>query len=328
VAITSIMYDWGTNPTIIRITTTDDLTTITTAGYWTDEQDNIEALNHGAFDIPLGSIFGIVYDGGEGFFTFDEADQTFVAETNPGSLSETLQENRIFVGNASNVATGVAMSGDIGIVASGETAIQAGVIVNADVNAAAAIAYSKLAALPSAQILVGSAGNVATAVAMSGDVAISNTGATTIQAGAVESSMLDAAVLQYASVTMSAAEFNGAYATPHLLVAAPGADLLLILEQAQFVMTYGGAAFANGGTAAIQYDDTANGAGVIASTTLANTVWQATADTTFTMNAGVVALPFATTVNTGLYFSNISGAFDTGTSDFVVHLWYRVIPTV
>lgn len=55
----------------------------------------------------------------------------------------------------------------------------AGAIVNADVATGAAIAYSKLAALSSANILVGSAGNVATSVAMSGAIAIDNAGATT-----------------------------------------------------------------------------------------------------------------------------------------------------
>lgn len=51
-------------------------------------------------------------------------------------------------------------------------------LVNADVSASAAIAFSKLASLTSAHILVGSSGNVATDVAMTGDLAISNTGVT------------------------------------------------------------------------------------------------------------------------------------------------------
>jgi len=46
------------------------------------------------------------------------------------------------------------------------------------------------------------------------------------------------------------------------------------------------------------------------------------------MNAGVVALPFTTTVNKGLYLSNITGAFTTGNSAMVAHIWYRIIPTV
>lgn len=55
-----------------------------------------------------------------------------------------LPSANIFVGNASNIAAAVPMSGDIGIDNTGVTAIQAGVIINVDINASAAIAYSKL----------------------------------------------------------------------------------------------------------------------------------------------------------------------------------------
>lgn len=55
-----------------------------------------------------------------------------------------------------------------------------GAIVNADINASAAIAFSKLAALSSTNILVGNGSNVAAAVAVSGDATLANTGALTI----------------------------------------------------------------------------------------------------------------------------------------------------
>lgn len=203
-----------------------------------------------------------------------------------------------------------------------------GAVTNAKVNAAAAIEFSKLEALASGEIIVGSAGTVPTAVAMSGDVAIIASGATTIQAGAVDSSMMNANMLRYAAVAITASEFNGMYAAPKVLVAAAGANTLIVLEQLQLAMTYDSAAYAAGGVAAVQYDSTVNGAGVIASSTLSAATFQATASSTFTFNAGVVVLPFATTVNKGLYLSNITGAFTTGDSDMVAHIWYRVIPTV
>ena len=56
----------------------------------------------------------------------------------------TLADGKIYVGNASNAATEVTPSGDVTMTNAGVTAISAGVIVNADVNASAAIAYSKL----------------------------------------------------------------------------------------------------------------------------------------------------------------------------------------
>ena len=65
-----------------------------------------------------------------------------------------------------------------------------GAIVNDDVNASAAIAHTKLAAIPDGQILVGSGSTVPTAVAMSGDATIANSGAVTIANDAVEIAMI------------------------------------------------------------------------------------------------------------------------------------------
>jgi hypothetical protein len=99
--------------------------------------------------------------------------------------STSLTNGSILIGNVSNVATANAVTGDITISNAGVTAIGSGVIVNADVNASAAIAYSKLAALTSGNILVGNVSNVATSVAMSGDITITNAGVTAIGAGVI-----------------------------------------------------------------------------------------------------------------------------------------------
>lgn len=56
-------------------------------------------------------------------------------------------------------------------------------ITNINVASNAAIAFSKLAALPPGNILVGSAGSVTTSVAMSGDATISSTGVVSITGG-------------------------------------------------------------------------------------------------------------------------------------------------
>lgn len=91
-------------------------------------------------------------------------------------------------GNMSEEATLSALRGGLATDASAFSGIlhatagvfSASAIVNADIDAAAAIAFSKLAALTSGNILVGSAGNVATSTAVTGDVTISNTGVTAI----------------------------------------------------------------------------------------------------------------------------------------------------
>ena len=135
--------------------------------------------------------------------------------------------------------------------------------------------------------------------------------------------------VNYAAVPVSAAEFNGMYAAPKVLVAAPGANRLLVLDKLDLLMTYGSAAFAVGGVVAVQYDVTANGAGVIASTTRPAADFFATASTGFGFNMGVVAQTFSTCVNKSLALSNITSAFTTGTgSSFVAHIWYKNIPTV
>lgn len=65
-----------------------------------------------------------------------------------------------------------------------------GGLVNADIDAAAAIAFSKLAALDDANILVGNGSNVATKVAVTGDVTISNAGVMAIGSAKVTPTML------------------------------------------------------------------------------------------------------------------------------------------
>jgi hypothetical protein len=65
-------------------------------------------------------------------------------------------------------------------------------IVNADINASAGIAYSKLATLTSGNILVGNGSNVATSVAMSGDVTITNAGVAAIATGVIVNADINA----------------------------------------------------------------------------------------------------------------------------------------
>jgi hypothetical protein len=388
--ITSILRNFDGDPNIVSIVTSDDLATITTAGYVTTQLDEIEALQNGEFQWADTDIALISYSPSlVNWFLYDASTDAFVANPAAGGLTNTLANGDIFVGNAGNVATGVAPSGDITLSNTGVFGIAAGVIVNADINASAAIAYSKLAALPSADILVGSAGNVPTAVAMSGDVAITNTGVTTIQAGAITnakvnataaidfsklatlastnilvgsaggvatstavtgdvtigntgvtaigankvlSSMLSPLVEKYVAVPMTAANFKALYDTPLLMVAAGGANTLIVLKRAVIAMTFVSANYAAGGVVGFQYDSTVHGAGVAASNTEAAADFFAAASTAFQfvgVSGNTVAIsPFTTSVNKGLYLSNLTQDFTTGDSTFVVHLWYSIIPTV
>lgn len=125
--------------------------------------------------------------------------QAALQELDDEKLGTALTDGYVYVGNSSNVATGVQFTGDVTISNTGVTSIAAGSIVNADINASAAIDYSKLAALTSGYLVVGSATNVPTARAITGDVTISSTGITSIAAGVI----VDADVSASAAITGS-----------------------------------------------------------------------------------------------------------------------------
>ena len=119
--------------------------------------------------------------------------ETFVAATFIGALT----------GNASTVTTNANLTGDVTSVGNA-TSIANDVIVNADINSSAAIAFSKLASLTSANILVGNVSNVATSVGVTGDVTITNAGVTAIGSGKVTSTMILDGTILNADVNSSA----------------------------------------------------------------------------------------------------------------------------
>ena len=82
-----------------------------------------------------------------------------------------------------NVTGTLVSTGDTGTVTS--TMILDGTILNADINASAAIALTKLANVTAAHIIVGNASNVPTAVAITGDISISNAGLVAITADSI-----------------------------------------------------------------------------------------------------------------------------------------------
>ena len=390
-SITAIGRYFVGDPNIVSIVTTNTLAEITTTGYLTQAAilADIELLQNGEFQWTDTDLVLIYYSPAQiGFFVRDALNNTFDALAAPSGLSATLQDGNIFVGNAGNIATGVTPSGDITLSNAGVFGIASGVIVNGDINAAAAIAYSKLAALTSGNILVGSAGNVATSVAMTGDIAITNTGVTSIQADTIVnadinsaaaisysklatlatghilagnagvptdttvsgditigatgvtaidankvlSSMVSPLLGKYVAVALTAAEFKALYSAPKLILAAGGANTLIVLNRAIIAMTFVSAAYAAGGVVGFQYDSTVHGAGVAASNTEAAADFFAAASTAFQfegVSGNTVAIsPFTTSVNKGIYLSNLTADFTTGDSTVVVHLWYSIIPTV
>ena len=101
----------------------------------------------------------------------------------------------IIVYNGSGVPVAVAMSGDMVISNAGVITFNGSPIVNADINASAAIALSKLATGTDGYLVICNGAGVPVYVASSGDVTVNNAGVFTIGAGKVLLSMLESKLL-------------------------------------------------------------------------------------------------------------------------------------
>lgn len=117
--------------------------------------------------------------------------------------------------------------------------------------------------------------------------------------------------------TVSLTQFLAAYATPLLVAAAPGAGLVYTNVRAVMTFTYGSAQLANGGDSYLQYTNTANGAGPIATSSVSGTgIAALVASSAWAYGSGATtASPATPTVtNAGLYLTNATAPFITGTA--------------
>ena len=226
--VTSVTGLVGVTPRVIYIDTNDTLATVTTAGYLNAAQANGAGFKES--DMALVTIksspSALAVQVAWLEVSYSAGDWSLVA----AQSTQPLASGHIFVGNASGVATDVAMSGDATMANTGALTIANGAITNAKVSASAAIAFSKLAALTSAHILVGNGSNVATDVAMSGDATLANTGALTIANAAVSKAKL-ATAIQPAAVIKYAAQYTttgGAAAEAITVTGALATDLAFV----------------------------------------------------------------------------------------------------
>lgn len=158
----------------------------------TNVQDAIQELETEKLALSGGTVTGQLLIGNAGSLVFEgatvDAYETTLTVTDP-----TLSDKTI---TFPDITGTVITSGDTNTVTS--TMVD-GSLVNANLAAGAAIAFSKLAALTSAQIIVGNGSNVPTAVAVTGDIGIDNAGLTSITAGVI----VDADISGSAAITGS-----------------------------------------------------------------------------------------------------------------------------
>ena len=137
--------------------------------------------------------------------------------------------------------------------------------------------------------------------------------------------VIDGVELLFKTGTLSNANLTGMYATPVELIAAPGLAKAIIMHRAFLQHEYSTAAFTGGGSIVIQYDDTANGAGIQATNDISSGLLTAAFQRGQMQNG---QLPDTLTVNyenIGIYISNTSAAFATGDGTASYVLWYSLI---
>jgi len=127
-----------------------------------------------------------------------------------------------------------------------------------------------------------------------------------------------------AVVNLTAAQIIGMYATPvEIVPAVPG--YMLAVDSVDVIVTRTATAFTGGATSMLQYDSTANGLGTATIATLTAATFTGAAGVSRTTRIPVNISDNTAAVGKGLIYSNITGAFATGTGTAVIKVRYRLV---
>ncbi len=130
----------------------------------------------------------------------------------------------------------------------------------------------------------------------------------------------------YVAVPLSSANILAMYATPVQIVAAPSANVMIMPHSATITTTQG-TQYAGGGVPVLQWGNTANGLGQSCCGSFSASMFSSASNKI--SNAPMVPITAAnsTVVNgLGIFISNQTAAFTTGTGVGVVYLKYRILP--
>lgn len=127
-------------------------------------------------------------------------------------------------------------------------------------------------------------------------------------------------------VSLTAANLIAMYAAPVEIIPAVQGKAIIV-DSVDFVITRTSTAFTGGGVVALQYKNTANGAGTATHATIAATVVTGAAGTTYTARIPVVLSDVASAdiAGIGLFLSNATAAFAAGTGTAEITVRYHLI---
>lgn len=147
------------------------------------------------------------------------------------------------------------------------------------------------------------------------------------QNGNVKQSSVTSVVAAVARVALTAANLQAMYAAPVQIVAAPGANAYLIPDTISFEMTTTSTQFTGGGIVGFQYDTTVHLAGTLvhAGSIPAAVVTAAAGSSVTGLWAASGANGLTMPLNKGIYISNQTAAFATGTGTAIVKIAYYIV---
>lgn len=153
------------------------------------------------------------------------------------------------------------------------------------------------------------------------EIAAATIGVDNLVANTITSAGIAKDVIQHSTVAITSANILAMYAAPVALIAAPGAGKNIVVHKVMMTMVTTATVYANGGVVVFQIAATANGGGTATTATIAAAVVNAVAGTSYTT---VIPVSYTGTANTGLYISNQTAAFITGTGTATVDIWYSI----
>jgi hypothetical protein len=146
------------------------------------------------------------------------------------------------------------------------------------------------------------------------------TGVSEIMPGSITTAAMSANLTQLQVFNLTTANILGMFATPVVLIPAPGAGKSIVVDYILFRMIATATSFASGGVVTIGY----NGGAAVANTLAAaiiNAAGPGTVDTLVVTGASNITA----TQNAAVQISNATGAFTTGTGNANIFIWYSIV---
>jgi hypothetical protein len=173
----------------------------------------------------------------------------------------TLTDGKVLIGNASNIADPITLSGNatttrLGVVSVSNLTMASE--ARGDIVRRGASVWAALSAKGSGQILIGDGTDVISS-AVTGDISITGGGVTAIGSGKVLSAMLSEKTVQYAEVSIPSADIVSVsagkfgHAAGQEVVASPGAGKAIEFLSATVIYDFAVAAYTGGGNITVNF---------------------------------------------------------------------------